>query len=116
MTEREQTEIFAENLRMYMSKYNYKQVEVAEAIGVNPQTFNTWIKAKAIPRMDKVQKLADFFGIRKSELVDRHDEITEETIYDILERRGDLRDLMYLVKDMPKDQIQLIVRIARAMR
>ena len=116
MTEKEQTIIFTENLNRIMQERGFKQIEVSKAIGVNPQTFNTWMKGKAIPRMDKVQKLADFFGIRKSDLIDRHDEITEETIYDILERREDLRDMLYIVTKLSKDQVQLLTDIARLMK
>lgn len=115
MDTKEQTEIFSTNLRNYIRDGGYTQIEVAKAIGVNPQALNYWCIGRNLPRMDKVQKLADFFGIRKTDLIDRHDEITQETIYDVLARREDLRDLVYIAKDMSKDQLKLLLKIARAM-
>lgn len=72
---RTQQEIFTDNLKYYLRAYEKQQVEVARAIGVNPTTFNTWVKGYAYPRVDKIQKLADYFHIQKSDLVDeRSDE------------------------------------------
>lgn len=70
MTDQEQKIIFSQNLNRYLERANKTQKEVADKIGVSPQTFNTWIQAIALPRMGKVQKLADYFGIDKSDLID----------------------------------------------
>lgn len=70
MTELEQRKIFSKNLNFYINKNNLKQLEIAKSIGVSPQTFNTWVKGIAIPRMGKIQKLADYFGIYKSDLLE----------------------------------------------
>lgn len=70
MTELEQRKIFSNNLNRYIDKNNLTQLEIAKAINVSPQTFNTWVKGIAIPRMGKIQKLADYFGIYKSDLLE----------------------------------------------
>lgn len=72
MTDSEQKIIFAKNLNKYLSLSNKSQKEVADAIEVSPQTFNTWCQAIALPRMGKVQRLADYFGIGKSDLIDEN--------------------------------------------
>lgn len=70
MTDEQQKEIFSKNLIYYMELYDKKQREVAKAINVSPQTFNTWIVKKALPRMGKVQLLAEYFHINKSDLIE----------------------------------------------
>ncbi len=70
MTDKEQRTVFSYNLNYYLSNSGLTQKEVADKIGVSPQTFNTWCKGIAIPRMGKIQKLADYFGIHKSDLID----------------------------------------------
>ena len=70
MTDIEQKNIFAKNLNDLLSKYGKSQREVADAIQVSPQTFNTWCQAIALPRMGKVQRLADYFHVPKSALID----------------------------------------------
>ena len=63
-------EIFSRNLKRYLDKSGKTQKEVAAAVYVSTGTFCDWIKGRAYPRMDKVQLLADYFGIRKSDLVE----------------------------------------------
>ena len=70
MSDTEQKLIFSRNLNKFLSQNNKTQKEVADSIGVSPQTFNTWCQGIALPRMGKVQLLADYFGIEKSDLID----------------------------------------------
>ena len=72
MGELQQRQIFSENLNRYVMQSGKTQLEIANAIGVSAQTFNSWIRGVAIPRMDKIQKLADYFKIKKSDLIDDH--------------------------------------------
>ncbi len=65
-----QKKIFSKNLLDLLESREKSQKEVANAIGVSPQTFNTWCQGVAIPRMGKVQLLADYFHIKKSDLIE----------------------------------------------
>ena len=47
MADEEQKKIFSRNLNNYLSLNNKTQKEVADAIGVSPQTFNTWCQGIA---------------------------------------------------------------------
>ena len=73
MTDEEQKEVFSKNLSHYISIFEKTQKEVADAISVSPQTFNTWTQGIALPRMGKIQSLANYFNINKSDLLDKHD-------------------------------------------
>lgn len=63
-------EIFAKNLAYYLEKSGRDQKEVAEVVGVAPSTFNEWMRAKKYPRIDKIEILANYFGILKSDLIE----------------------------------------------
>ena len=63
-------EVFAKNLKMYMERRGINQKELAEAVGVSAPTMNVWVNGKKYPRIDKVEILADFFGILKSDLIE----------------------------------------------
>ena len=69
MSESDQRRIFARNLNRLLSIKNKTQKEVAAAIDVSPQTFNTWVQGIALPRMGKIQMLADYFKVEKSDLI-----------------------------------------------
>lgn len=77
MNDLDQKKIFSKNLNYYLSLNNKTQKEAAEAINVSPQTFNTWCQGIALPRMGKVQRLADYFGIGKSDLIDDKSDLIE---------------------------------------
>ena len=70
MSEDKQKLIFQKNLISLIESSGKTQLEIAKSIGVSPQTFNTWCKGIAIPRMGKVQALADYFHINKSDLIE----------------------------------------------
>lgn len=67
--------IFANNLKRYMNIKGKSRKDVAEAIGVSYFTFSDWVNGKKYPRMDKIEKLANYFCILKSDLIE---EKTEE--------------------------------------
>lgn len=73
---KDQREIFAENLTRLVNGSKLPQSEIAKRINISPQTFNTWIQGKAIPRMGKIQLLADYFKIEKSDLIEEKSNIT----------------------------------------
>lgn len=63
--------IFAENLKRYMAEHGKSRKDVSEAIGVSYYTFTDWVNGKKYPRMDKVEMLARYFGILKSDLIEK---------------------------------------------
>lgn len=74
MTDDEQKRIFAKNLNKYMLLNKKQQIDVAKDLGINPTTLNMWCKGKALPNVGKIQKLADYFRIGKSDLTDEKEE------------------------------------------
>lgn len=71
LSDTEQKRIFANNLRDALNRSGKQQIEVARAIGVSQQTFNTWCRGIALPRIGKLERLANYLGIRKSDLIDK---------------------------------------------
>jgi repressor LexA len=68
-------EVMAKNLKYYLEKSGKTQKEMCEILGVSTSTFNDWMKAKKYPRIDKIEIMANYFGILKSDLIE---EKTEE--------------------------------------
>jgi transcriptional regulator with XRE-family HTH domain len=105
-------EIFAKNLAYYLERSGRDQKEVAEVVGVAPSTFNEWMKAKKYPRIDKIELLANYFGILKSDLI----ESVSEDGYSPSEPQlteGE-KVLLDLFNRVPEDQQQLVLQMIRA--
>ena len=62
-------EIMAKNIRHYMEKYNKTRQEMCDALGVKYTTFTDWVKGNSYPRIDKIELMANYFGISKADLV-----------------------------------------------
>lgn len=62
--------ITAKKLNILLQERNLTQAEVAKSIGVSPQTFNTWCKGIALPRMGKLEKIADYFNVPLSYMIE----------------------------------------------
>lgn len=62
--------VFASNLRHYIQLNNVLKIEVARAAKVSSGTVSDWLSERSYPRMDKIQRLAEFFHIEKSDLIE----------------------------------------------
>ncbi len=69
-------QIFAKNLIYYVERSGKTQKEICEILDIKTTTLNDWVKAKKYPRIDKIEILANFFGIQKSDLIE--EKMTEE--------------------------------------
>lgn len=67
----ENKEIISYNLNFYMNQNGKSRKDVADAIGVSYFTLTDWVKGKTIPRMDKLEKLAQYFNVKISDLVEK---------------------------------------------
>mgnify|MGYP002512053206 CR=1 FL=1 len=74
-------QIMANNIKKYMKLGNKKRTEICEYLDIPYTTFSDWINAKTYPRIDKIEKLANYFGVEKSDLVEEKKEHSDEKIY-----------------------------------
>ena len=63
-------EIFAKNLNYYMSINGKDRNDLARDLNLPYTTITSWCKAEFYPRSDKIQLLANYFDIQKSDLVE----------------------------------------------
>lgn len=63
-------EVFAKNLSYYIERSGKTQKELALKWGIATSTLNNWVMGKKYPRMDKVEMMANYFGILKSDLIE----------------------------------------------
>ncbi len=69
-------EIFSENLKYYIERSGKDRRELAEIWGFPYSTLSEWINGRKYPRIDRIEIMADYFGILKSDLIER--KMTEE--------------------------------------
>ena len=63
-------DIFRENLNYYLTTSGRLQKDLAEYVGAKTTTVSGWTRGISYPRADAMEKIAMFFGIPMSKLVD----------------------------------------------
>lgn len=94
--------VFAKNLNRLME--NRKQIDVANDLGVSPSVLSSWCVGARMPRMDKIERLAQYFGVNKSDLLEDHSEPIPA--YDAKTKK-----IMDMVSQMSEDQKDAMLRL-----
>lgn len=66
--------VFAKNLQYYMDLNGKTRNDVCNELGFKYTTLTGWLKAEKYPRIDKIEMLANYFHVQKSDLIERKEE------------------------------------------
>lgn len=61
---------FSKNLKHQLDKRGLNQTDMARDLNLPETTVSNWMKASTYPRPDKIQLMADYFNIRRSDLTE----------------------------------------------
>lgn len=91
-----------DNIKSLRERYDLTQEQLGEIAGASNKAVSTWEKGKAVPRMGAVQRMADYFGISKSDIIEDKENkpIPEDELGN---------ELISLLSDLTPDEI---VRVA----
>lgn len=71
--------IFAKNLQYYMDKKGVDRSQLCADVEFGYSTVSEWLNANKYPRIDKIEKLANYFNIPKSYLIEEHNDESAPT-------------------------------------
>jgi transcriptional regulator with XRE-family HTH domain len=103
-------EIFARNLAYYIERSGRTQRDLSLAWDVPTSTINNWVMGKTYPRMGKIELMANYFGILKSDLIE--DKTKQPDITDGL-TESQLK-LIEFAKTVPEDKAAMILRVIQS--
>ena len=107
--------IFSKNLNHYMEINEKKQSDIINDLGFDKSAVSTWCNGTRLPRMDKVDALAKYFGISRSDLIEDKSEETNDYYYLNDETRQiaqevfenpELRSLFHVARDIPPERLK----------
>ncbi|MFD3113596.1 helix-turn-helix transcriptional regulator, partial [Streptococcus agalactiae] len=64
--------IMASNIRRHLEKKNMNPKEFSKAMNFKYSTVLDWVNAKTYPRIDKIELMANYFNVEKSDLVEMY--------------------------------------------
>lgn len=83
MSEEKYKTVFSKNLNRLMNEKGISQTDIIRDLKINKSTISTWCNGSRLPRMDKVQMIADYLGVYKSDLIEDKSQINNHN-YDNL--------------------------------
>lgn len=94
--------VMAKNIKMYMERKGVSNQQLCDDLGFKYTTFMDWIKAVTYPRIGKIEAMANYFGIQKSDLIEDK-EISEkkektDVAVDVVIRMGSDQEFCEAVK------------------
>lgn len=96
--------ILSKNLKYYIEQSGKDRRELAEIWGFPYSTVTEWINGKKYPRIDRIEVMADYFGILKSDLIEEklteEQEKDNEILADIIVRMRTDSDFRLLVESL----------------
>lgn len=119
-------EVMAKNIRYYMERKGLNAKDFSIEMNFKYSTVLDWLNAKTYPRIDKIEMMANYFNIEKSDLVEDKNKQKENIdianmVNDLMENLNGTQTLMYkgepmdeVTKELVRASIEQAARIALA--
>ena len=105
-------ETMSKNLKYYIERSGKDRKTLAEIWGFPYSTVTDWINGNKYPRIDRIEVMAEYFGIQKSDLIEEQKE--KPTDDDGLSE--EMKELIDRIKKLPEDKVRMLLQVARSIR
>ncbi len=93
-------ETMAKNIQYYLDLHDKTRNEICNDLSIKYSTFTDWVNGNTYPRIDKIERMANYFNIQKSDLVEEKTETQKEQYYYINEETRQIAQGIFDNKDM----------------
>lgn len=107
-------ETMAKNIRRYLDKRGKSMRDLSEAIGVPYNTVNDWCNMQSYPRIDRIERMSEFFGCTKADLVEEESTLRAEVLEKAFGDRPEMRDLFEAADKATPEDIERVIKILNA--
>lgn len=103
-------DVMAKNIIRFMHQKDVNATEICKVLGIKNNTFSDWVNAKTYPRIDKIEMMANYFGVSKAALVE---DLTEAS-FSVPEFSPDHIELIRLYSGLTKEQKKSVMSLLRS--
>ena len=109
-------DILAKNLKKYILKSGKDRSTVAEDLDLSYSTLTDWVNGKKYPRINNIEKLAIYFNVSKSDLIEDFEEIKKDndrlsTIIIKLRTNKELLNVVERLVSLDKAKLESLSRL-----
>ena len=106
-------QVMAKNIRYYMEKNGLNATDLALELDFKYSTVLDWLKANTYPRIDKIEMMANYFKIEKSDLVEDKSTKSEnqdisKIVDDLINNLNSTQTLMFKGEPMDETTKELV--------
>lgn len=99
----ENKKVMAKNILNLMIQRDVNAMDVCRALGFKQNTFSDWVNAKTYPRIDSIEKMANYFDVPKFMLV--------EDVQNLHFHTGDEDELLMAYRNASADTQQAVCAV-----
>lgn len=78
--DKENRRIMSNNINSLLQERNKKQVDLSEGTGIPKSTITGYVKGTSTPNAGNIQKIANYFSVKKSDIDPRYNSATPENV------------------------------------
>lgn len=109
-------EVFAKNLKTYIVRSGKDRKDIAKDLGIPYSTLTDWMNGNKYPRINNIEKLASYFSISKSDLIEDIDKIKKDndlltTIIVKLRMNEELLEVVEQLSNLDKEKLRSLKRM-----
>lgn len=109
-------EVFARNLKRFVDMSGKDRKEISKALGLPYSTLTDWMNGNKYPRINNMEKLAEYFKVSKSDLIEdfeakKKDNDKLATIIVKLRMNKDLLEVTDKIVSLDKVQVDSLKRL-----
>lgn len=109
-------DVLSKNLKNYIAKSGKDRMEVCKDLELSYSTLTDWVNGKKYPRIDNIERLADYFNVSKSDLIEDFEEIKKDndrlaTIVIKLRTNKELLDVVERLISLDKAKLESLRRL-----
>ena len=109
-------EVLSKNLKQYIVKSGKDRMQIAEDLELSYSTLTDWVNGKKYPRINNIEKLAGYFNVSKSDLIEDFEEIKKDndrlaTIIVKLRMNKELVDVVERLISLDKAKLESLSRL-----
>lgn len=112
--------IMAKNIRRYLEITNKTQRAMCKDLDFKENTVSDWLSAKTYPRIDKIEKMAIYFGCQKSDLIEEpptyYTDPETARLAQLLHDNPQYKVMFDSTKDLDAESVQKIIDFIKYQR
>lgn len=107
-------ETMAKNIRRYLARKGITITALSDALDVPYNTVNNWANGVSYPRIDRIERMSEFFGCTKADLVEEESTLRAEVLEKAFGDRPEMRDLFEAADKASPEDIERVIKILNA--